>query len=229
VTAEIRIPIGWSIDSVLVCAPGQVQWTPTSNGAQMEATYDPPLVLLPFSGVPLLVRVLVQAPTPGKLYFENSEAHGGTPEYSIGWVDSDATAGVSDCFCFRSCEDGQSACSGWFSPSTLALEILAPNRVAADTFRVGHYRREGGYVYTCPVAFATNAPWLSVTSESVGYGRTRLTVTADASSLPPGDYEAQVICISACRTCATVRLCVLTCPPPAVEGTSWGRVKHRWR
>jgi hypothetical protein len=229
VTGGVRIPEGWSIDSVLVCVPAQVVWTVVDGGADLEITYDPPVSMTSWLGTPLLARVLIQAPTAGRLRFQAVRFFGPYVGDDLGWADCEAYAGVTDCFCFRDCGSGDLACSGSISPSTLHLEMPAPGEPARDSLAVYHDHPDPDMPYDCPVSFRTSAPWLSVVKHPVEPGVTRAILSADGSSLPPGEYEALVICVSACQTCATVRFRVPEFPPPAVEATSWGRLKKNWR
>jgi hypothetical protein len=229
VTGGVRIPEGWSIDSVLVCVSAQVVWTAVGGGADLEITYDSPVSMTSWLGTPLLARVLIQAPTAGLLRFQEVQFFGPSVGDDLGWADCEAYAGVTDCFCFRDCGSGDLACHGSISPSTLNLEMPAPGEPARDSLAVYHYHWDPEMPYDCPVSFRTSASWLSVARRPVGDGVSRAILTADGSSLSPGEYDALVICVSECQTCATVRFRVPNFPPPAAEATSWGRLKRNWK
>ena len=170
VTGGVRIPEGWSIDSVLVCLPAQVVWMAADGGADLEITYDSSISMTSWLGTPLLARVLIQAPTVGHLEFREVRFFGPWVDEDLGWADCEAYAGVTDCFCFRDCGSGDLACSGSISPSTLNLEMPAPGEPARDSLAVYHHHWDSDDAVRLP-GFLPNERFLALGRETPGRAR----------------------------------------------------------
>lgn len=81
---------------------------------------------------------------------------------------------------------------------------------------------------SCPAAFEPTADWLSVSAAPLPYGGYEPVLTADASALAPGVYEAWVHVITEhCMECLQVLLTVREDTP--TQQVSWGRIKSRFR
>lgn len=218
-------PAAWELVDWVRCsqATGVLQATADTSGATLRLSWSRPpgftTELLP------IARLQLSAPTPGNLDAEGWGTVSMSPaEEPIGiYLGGNArvVAGCGDCA--GSCY-GDPECDPRVSVDRLTMHVPFQSTAVAD-FGV---KISGSHGCVAPLEVASTLDWIDFGIEELNWPDWRVRIRADAASAAAGSYETWIRCHTICTSC--VALTVIVDPePPAVEETSWGAVKARYR
>lgn len=224
IEADLNWPSTWQVWGWEFCSGGIGEFDPYDGRLQISYP-DPPSMT--FGELFLVARFGVRVSGSGSLGTEGA----GRVVCESGWnwypIGIDAQAGVTCARCPEPCTYGPEVCLPEFSPAELALEA-APG--AAVTGEILATVASSG----CPEPpWEVEQPWLGLTAERVDPRTFRVSVSASAAGLEPGEYTSWIAASRAsCRTCVRVRFTVLataSVPELPEKEVTWGTVKwvHR--
>jgi hypothetical protein len=225
IEADLSWPPTWQVWGWEFCSGGIGEFDPYDGRLQVSYPISDPVVKP--GELFLVARFGVYVSRSGSLGTEGV----GRVLCDSGWdwypIGIDAQAGVTCARCPEPCTYGPEVCLPEFSPAELVLEA-APGAAVTGEFLATTVSSD------CPEPpWEVEQPWLDLTVQRVDPRTFRVSVSASAAGLEPGEYTSWIAASRAsCRTCATVRFTVLGTSSvselPSKEVT-WGTVKwvHR--
>ncbi len=214
-TISVAWPEDWDYELIEPCGDEGSSFSRWENTADIYVKGDIPMD----EELVALARVMLRVRSPGALRVTSVSGCNHPIEHS-----ALARAQLACGNCYWPCNHSWYVGPSW-DPDVLELSVEAGLQ-ASDTIRVDSgYCVEGG-----ELLLSASEPWMTVGFEDTDRGQHNVTVIADSQGLDPGTYEGWVTAEqNCCYECALVRLTVLEGTPPAVEKTTWGRIKHRFR
>jgi hypothetical protein len=221
-------PEAWELRDWTRCsgAIGLLRATSDTSGATLSLHWSTPpeflTELLP------IARIQLWAPTPGNLdaQGEGTVSTDPTEEPFPIFLAARARAGVECGDCAGSCYS-YGACSPSVSVDRLTMRVSSGTTADAD-FDVEIYSGAGPGGCPMPLDVSSTLDWIGFGIEELAWPDWRVRVHADASAVDPGSYETWVRCHTTCTSCVALTV-IVDSNPPAVEKTSWGGVKARFR
>jgi hypothetical protein len=143
-----------------------------------------------------------------------------------------AMAGVGDCYCYTNCSNLGLACGMALEPDRLELEVEIGDSVEGRLFGPVRF---GNFGELCPITFACDEPWVTLTVDWSDPAWPEVTVTVDATDLPLGYHAAVVRAESECVECSEVVVHVrepsgiVDDQPPLYETSTFGELKSLYR